>query len=230
MPTIHVSIIALSSMIFFEKLWTSSSLMNYLGGAAIIGSLLMGHMTSYPTEREPLPSNLFYNYDVTTGQAHFATEDSHINIGNELHLEGATRSQLNMPYKRSFLNVKTDVKPSVSMPQLVYDTLQSNVVQIINKDEVFNTRFHISEPSNVRALYINDQEVFTDRDLDESMIIEAFAMIAETMTIRILKRDPSKEQVIGVNSNFHTLPIEDKLPAEALRTDGYTGVVYEVRL
>jgi len=219
MPTIHVSIIALSSMIFFEKLWTSSSLMNYLGGAAII-----------PTEREPLPSNLFYNYDVTTGQAHFATEDSHINIGNELHLEGATRSQLNMPYKRSFLNVKTDVKPSVSMPQLVYDTLQSNVVQIINKDEVFNTRFHISEPSNVRALYINDQEVFTDRDLDESMIIEAFAMIAETMTIRILKRDPSKEQVIGVNSNFHTLPIEDKLPAEALRTDGYTGVVYEVRL
>ena len=211
MPTIHVTIIALSTMFLFEKLWTDSNLMNYIGLGVILVSLIGGHLTSTPTDREPLPSNLFYNYNVITNQAHLATEDKHINIGNESFLEGATRSQLKLPYKRTFLNIETDIQPSVFLPEVIYDTLQPNVVQIINQDEVFNTRLLITEPSNVSALFINDQEIFSDRNIDDSILIEAFAMIADTMTIRIAKLDPSIEQVIGINSNFFTLPFKDCL-------------------
>ena len=230
MPTIHVTIIALSTMFLFEKLWTDSNLMNYIGLGVILVSLIGGHLTSTPTDREPLPSNLFYNYNVITNQAHLATEDKHINIGNESFLEGATRSQLKLPYKRTFLNIETDIQPSVFLPEVIYDTLQPNVVQIINQDEVFNTRLLITEPSNVSALFINDQEIFSDRNIDDSILIEAFAMIADTMTIRIAKLDPSIEQVIGINSNFFTLPFKDELPSNSLRTDGYTGIVYELSL
>ena len=55
-------------------------------------------------------------------------------------------------------------------------------------------------------------------------------MIADTMTIRIAKLDPSIEQVIGINSNFFTLPFKDELPSNSLRTDGYTGILYEIKM
>jgi len=50
------------------------------------------------------------------------------------------------------------------------------------------------------------------------------------MNIRIVKKDISKEQVIGVNSNFMSLPIKDNVPINALRTDAYTGIVQEFEM
>ena len=140
------------------------------------------------------------------------------------------RDRLQVPYKRTYWNVSTDIQPSVSMPRVVYDTLQPNIARIINQDEVFNTRLHIAQPANVKALYINGQEIFTDREIDESVTVEAFAMIADTMTIRIEKRDPEIDQVIGVNSNYAALPMDDILPPNSLRADAFTGIVYEVKL
>lgn len=230
MPTIHVSIIALSTMVLFDKLWTQSSVMHYIGGAFVLGSLLIGHLTSSPTAREPLPSSLFYHYNVTSGQAKWASEDKHINIGNESFLEGATFSQIPTPYTRTWWNVDTDVKPHVEIPQIIKDSMNANIIHIVSQDEVYNTRFIIRNPANVQSLYINDQEVFVDRETDESITIEAFAMLADTMTLRIIKVDESKKQAIGINSNFHSLPIVDKLPANALRTDGYTAIVQEVEM
>ena len=230
MPTIHVTIIALSTMVLFDKMWTSSAAMTYIGLAIIIISMAGGHLTSAPTAEQPLPSELFYNYNTITGEAHLASSDKHINIGNQSYLSEAKRSQLQVPYNRTYWNVATDIKSSVAMPQVVYDTLQPNIARIINQDEVFNTRLHIAQPANVKALYINGEEVFTDRELDESVTVEAFAMIADTMTIRIVKRNPDIDQVIGVNSNYAVLPMKDILPHNALRADAYTGIVYELKL
>ncbi len=230
MPTIHVSIIALTTMVLFDKLWTSSSVMNYIGGAIVLGSLLGGHFTSSPTEREPLPSSLFYNYDVATGQAKWASEDKHINIGNESFLEGATYSQMMMPDTKTFWNVDTNVPLHVSVPEIIRDTLNSGIVHIIAQGEVYNTRFKVHNPSNVKSLYINDEEIFVDRETDRSITIEAFAMLADTLSLRIIKIDDAKKQTIGINSNFRSLPVEDKLPVNALRTDGYTGIVQEIEM
>ena len=217
-------------MVLFDKLWTSSAAMTYIGLAIIIISMAGGHLTSAPTAEQPLPSELFYNYNTITGEAHLATSDKHINIGNQSYLSEAQRSQLQVPYKRTYWNAATDIQPSVSMPQIVYDTLQPNIARIVNQDEVFNTRLHIAQPANVKALYINGQEIFTDRELDESVTVEAFGMIADTMTIRIEKRNPDIDQVIGVNSNYAVLPMKDILPPNALRADAYTGIVYELML
>ena len=230
MPTIHVTIIALSTMVVFDKLWTSSALMSYVGLATILISMLGGHLSSTPTAAHPLPSDLFYNYNTLSGEAHIATTDRHINIGNEGYLSEAKRSQLKVPHNRTYWNVATEVQPSVAIPQVVYDSLQANMAQIINTDVSYNTRIHIPEPANVAALYINGQEIFTGRDSDESVLIEAFAVVSDTMTIRIEKRDPTVEQTIGVNSNFATLPFEDVLPNNAIRGEGYTGIVYELNL
>ena len=104
------------------------------------------------------------------------------------------------------------------------------MARIINNDVVYNTRLHIPEPSNVAALYVNGQEIFSDRDRDESIIIEAFAMISDTVIIQIKKRDPTIGQTIGVNSNYATLPFDDVLPNHAIRGEGHTGIIYELRL
>jgi len=122
------------------------------------------------------------------------------------------------------------VKPHVSIPQILMDSLNNNIVQIVSEDEIFSTRFYIKSPSNVKSLYINEQEIFVNRDSDESMSIETFAMIADTMNIRIVKKDISKGQIIGINSNFMSLPVEDIVPENALRTDAYTGIVQEFEM
>ena len=229
MPTIHVTLIVLSTMVVFDKLWTSSGLMRYIGLAAILISIAGGHLSSNPTAEHPLPSDVFYNYNTLSGEAHIATTDKHINIGNEQYLSDAKRSQLKVPYNRTYWNVATDIQPTVVIPHVIYDSLQSNMARIINNDVAYNTRLHIPEPSNVAALYINGQEIFLDRDRDESMIIEAFAMLSDTMTIKIEKRNPTVSQTIGVNSNYATLPFNDVLPNHAIRGEGYTAIIYELR-
>jgi hypothetical protein len=229
MPTIHVTLIVLSTMVVFDKLWTSSGLMRYIGLAAILISIAGGHLSSNPTAEHPLPSDVFYNYNTLSGEAHIATTDKHINIGNEQYLSDAKRSQLKVPYNRTYWNVATDIQPTVVIPHVIYDSLQSNMARIINNDVAYNTRLHIPEPSNVTALYINGQEIFLDRDRDESMIIEAFAMLSDTMTIKIEKRNPTVSQTIGVNSNYATLPFNDVLPNHAIRGEGYTAIIYELR-
>jgi hypothetical protein len=229
MPTIHVTLIVLSTMVVFDKLWTSSGLMRYIGLAAILISIAGGHLSSNPTAEHPLPSDVFYNYNTLSGEAHIATTDKHINIGNEQYLSDAKRSQLKVPYNRTYWNVATDIQPTVVIPHVIYDSLQSNMARIINNDVAYNTRLHIPEPSNVAALYINGQEIFLDRDRDESMIIEAFAMLSDTMTIKIEKRNPTVSQTIGVNSNYATLPFNDVLPNHAIRGEGYTAITYELR-
>jgi hypothetical protein len=229
MPTIHVTLIVLSTMVVFDKLWTSSGLMRYIGLAAILISIAGGHLSSNPTAEHPLPSDVFYNYNTLSGEAHIATTDKHINIGNEQYLSDAKRSQLKVPYDRTYWNVATDIQPTVVIPHVIYDSLQSNMARIINNDVAYNTRLHIPEPSNVTALYINGQEIFLDRDRDESMIIEAFAMLSDTMTIKIEKRNPTVSQTIGVNSNYATLPFNDVLPNHAIRGEGYTAIIYELR-
>lgn len=230
LPTLHICIIIFSTMILFSKLWAKSPIMNYIGIILLLGSLIVGHLTSHPTKERPLPSHLFYTYDVGTNQAKWATSDNYINVGNASFLEGATASKIKVPYSKRYLSKDTDVKPHVSIPQIIKDSLDPNLVQIISKDEVFSTRFLIKSPSNIKSIYINEQEIFTNRDTDESMAIETFGMIADTMNIRIVKKDISKEQVIGVNSNFMSLPIKDNVPTNALRTDAYTGIVQEFEM
>jgi hypothetical protein len=215
--------------VVFDKLWTSSGLMRYIGLAAILISIAGGHLSSNPTAEHPLPSDVFYNYNTLSGEAHIATTDKHINIGNEQYLSDAKRSQLKVPYNRTYWNVATDIQPTVVIPHVIYDSLQSNMARIINNDVAYNTRLHIPEPSNVAALYINGQEIFLDRDRDESMIIEAFAMLSDTMTIKIEKRNPTVSQTIGVNSNYAILPFNDVLPNHAIRGEGYTAIIYELR-
>ncbi len=231
MPTVLLTIIALSLMVFFDQLWTQDlRFVNYIGGALLAGSLLMGHLSSTPTEREPLPSSLFYHYDVTTSNAKWASEDKHINIGNHDILAGATRSEMPMPYTRTWWNVDTDVSPHVAIPQIVADSSDTELVRIISTDEVYNTRLLIHHPNNVKALYLNDQELYTDRETDQSIIIEAFAMIADTLSLRIIKKDESIGQKIGINSNFLSMPGTDSLPDNSLRTDGYTCIVQEFEM
>jgi len=230
LPTIHICIIIISTMVLFSKLWAKSPIMNYVGLALLLGSLIVGHLTSKPTKERPLPSHLFYTYDVGTNQAKWASSDGYVNIGNASFLDGASKSILAVPYSKKYLNKKTDVKPHVSIPQILMDSLNNNIVQIVSEDEIFSTRFYIKSPSNVKSLYINEQEIFVNRDSDESMSIETFAMIADTMNIRIVKKDISKGQVIGINSNFMSLPVEDIVPENALRTDAYTGIVQEFEM
>jgi len=230
MPSIHVSIIVLLVMSLFQKLWTATPIMNYLGVVLILGSLVMGHLSSAPTAQAPLPSSLFYNYDVSTGQAKWATEDKNINIGNASYLQDASRSQMNVPFTRSYWNTDTDVPLHINIPQILIDSTNKNVVRIIADDGVFNTRLLINSPSNLKSLYINEQMIFSNRVTDDDMVIEAFAMRTDTMTLRVERIDEDKMQVIGINSNFNTLPIIDELPTNALRGDAYTGIVQEIKM
>lgn len=230
MPAIHVSIIAVSTMVLFREIWTPSSLLSYSGMAVIIASLLMAHLTSSPTKEHPLPSSLFYHYNVTSGQAKLGNDDRHINIGNEEFLKGAERTEMRMPYIGTFWNVATDIKPHVAIPQIIRDSLDGNVIKIVSNEEVYNTSFRIEKPSNIKSLYLNGQEVFVDRETDARMTIESFGMNVDTMTLRIIRRNSSGKQAISIGSHFMSLPFEDRVPENALRSEAYTVIVQDVEM
>lgn len=228
LPTILICFIVFGSIILFDKLWTQTRIIEYVGALTIILGLFVAHLYSNPTEEKPLPSSLFYNYNVTTGEAKWATEDKQINIGNESFLKGATLSQIMLPQPRTYWNTKTSVEPHVSFPKIVIDTTQSNTVKVISDKEIYLTRLYLENTANVGALYINEQEVYTERNSDQSITVDAYAMITDSLKIRIVKKDESIQQNIKINSNFRSLPIADDLPVNVLRVDGFTDIIQEI--
>lgn len=229
-PTLHVTIIVLTTMFLFKDFWLYSNIMSYIGLLLIIVSLMMGHLTSSPTEREPLPSSLFYHYNVDTDQALMGSEDKHINIGNEYYLEGAEKSVIRLPYAKRYWNVDTDITPKVKIPELIQDSIDSNILKIISQDEAYTTSLLIEHPPNLTELYINNQKIPIARATDKYFLIETFGMTADTMTIKISKKNKNIEANITIGSHFRSLPIDDKLPHNALRTDGYTNILQKTSM
>ena len=230
LPTIHVTIIALTTLFLFKDLWLDSNVMNYIGLALVIVSIIIGHLTSSPTERQPLPSSLFYHYNVDTGKAIMGSEDKHINIGNESYLQDAEQNVIRMPYVKRYWNVETDIMPQVNIPEIIKDSVNSNILKVISKDEVYTTSLLIEQPTNLVELYINEQNIPTEKATDKFFLIETFGMTADTMTIRILKKNENAEIKMSIGSHFRSLPIDDNLPNNALRTDGYTNILQKTSI
>lgn len=230
LPTLLICLISFGSIILFDKLWTQTRIVEYFGAAAIFFGLLIAHLFSSPTQEKPLPSSLFYNYNVSSGEAKWATEDNLINIGNESFLNGASFSEILLPHPRKYWNKKTTVQPHVAIPRILIDTTHKSTFNIVSNEEIYLTRLYLEQPTNVDALYINGQEVFSKRALDQSIVIDAYAMLADSMQITITKKDDMIPQKIKINSNFRSLPIKDQLPANALRVDGFTDIVQEISI
>ena len=217
-------------MLLFSNIWTDCKLMYYLGALLIISSLIMGHFTSSPTERKPLPSSIYYNYDVRTSQAKWVTNDDHVNIGNESFLENATYSKINPTGNTTKWNVDTETKPHVSIPEITIDSIDPNVVHIITPDEKYKTTLVLEQPSNIDTLFLNNQEVIADYATEKRFLIEAIAMAGDTLTVRLDRDASSNKQLIRIISYFRSLPGKDKLPGNAVRNDGYTSIVQEFEM
>jgi len=126
-------LILLASVILFPETWEGKHYI-YLGILFLLSGLGAAHWYSSPTPEKPLPSSLYYQYNVDSKNAYWITNDPDINEGNRSIMAEAEKIELPLPIRKK-LAVKTTVQPAVSIPIVASDSSGTRIF-IKSEDEV----------------------------------------------------------------------------------------------
>lgn len=223
-PVIIMCLIAMAMTICAKSIWTNSKLLAYVGIGIFLISMAVGHMTSAPTGEKPIPSSAYFLHNVDSGISHIATNDDRTNIGNEVLLEGAKQLEIEIPNTIKRLAATSNTKLHIPIPSIVKDTTTKNTILINSKTEAYFTRIVFETTNNIASATIDNQEILTNGNSDKPLIIDLFGFTSNTLQLKVVKKDSTISQEIGIASRFESLP-QESIPAEARRVDGYTSIV-----
>ncbi|MDW7692341.1 M28 family peptidase [Flammeovirgaceae bacterium SG7u.111] len=224
-------VISLGLLVAFPELWTESRLVPVVGAMLIVSSLLIGHLTSEPSESYPLPSKLKYTYNAESEKGYWSSYNKHPNAGNEQYIAGAENVPLYYPNTRTFKAKETEVKPHVPLPSVQLDSLDSSLVLLVSPVESFRKTIWMDNAQNIKGMKVNGKEVgFSGWGKESSVTIGLRAFPSDTLRIELTKRDVAQTTKCRLSSYFRSLPIADTLPANMVRGDGYSEIVQWVEL
>ncbi|NNE14931.1 MAG: M28 family peptidase [Saprospiraceae bacterium] len=229
-PAVLTSFTCLATFIAFESIWTKNKSMLYIGLFGFFFSLIVAHLTSKPTEEKPLPSSVFYHYNLNDQTAHWATNQNDINIGNRDLLKGAKIKTLKLPRTESIIAVENKLSPSVSCKYIISDSTQNSVLSVQYDQEAYLTNVYFENTQNLKWAKINGKTAFENRTDDIGFYITLFGMTQDSLNLEISKIDSTQSQTVTINNEFMVLPQKDIIPKTARRVDGYTSLVKEVRM
>jgi len=228
-PVILSGFICLSIFITFEQSWKNSRIIPLVCILFFIGSFIWAHLNSYPTDEKPLPSSLIYNYNLDDQKGNWITNDDKINIGNEEFLNNSGIAQIEMPYKVKRLYSVADIKPHVFTDEIKVDSLSKFDYKLKYNQEAFRTRIYIENVVNIKSITINDQTFFEGQKENHDCKIDVFGLTQDSLTIKLDKLNINEDVTFRISSQFLGFPVEDSIPTNARRQDGFTSIVRSVK-
>lgn len=222
-PVVCVFLLCLVILIT-NKTLLDTHVLTVLGALVFITSLLVAHIKSKPTAEHPLPSSLYYTYYAENNEAHWATSDDFLNIGNEHKLKGAESKQITPINPFKALASTTDVKPHIPLATIIEDSLKSKI-KIIRPQESFLTRLIFTDAMNISSVSINGYDGGPIREVNGNKTFDIYGMTKDTMLVEIERIDNSKQQDLVISNRYKSLPEPDLMPKEVRRTSGYSNIM-----
>ena len=220
----------LSTMYLAPSIWRRSGrrVMLGFGSLLFIGSLIIAHLQSSPTEREPLLTNLKYVYDGEEDKSYVATFDDYIHDGHLGLLDNASANRLarHLPYSE-FYN-ETDEDLSSYQSKITRDTSTEDhtiLYHVVNPKRANIAYVFIPDITNVDSLFF-DEEFNTKMSLKErdSYYTTLYGYGLDSLDIRMTTIDASKPVKVYVNMEYGELPIQANMPKGLILNDPNTVI------
>jgi hypothetical protein len=228
-PLLFGSILVMVTMTVFAELGErSGSVLPIFGLIVFLGSLGLAHFQRTPVPEAPLPSQLFYTYDQSSGKGFWATIDRHINAGHGPLLEEAIHDNLPepLPFARWFRegnHQATNLSPEVRV-----DTLEGGqlVHRVKQPKRALRHLITIPEVNGLDSLVINDftAKVFKEEQKGRFDLL-LLGVGLDSMQVQLNKSDVTKAVSFRLSSRFPGMPEKVDLPYGLARRGGYTESV-----
>ena len=227
------------TMYLAPGIWKSSgrATMLVLGVLLFIGGLVVAHIKTAPSEREPLLTNLKYVYDEGTDKSYLSTFDDDLHQGHKELLDGEAinkRLPRHLPYSKYYKPTTFDYSKFISeVNRDTTDTTSSNLYtcQIINPQKANVAFVEIPDLSNVDSLII-DQKIKSPITVRKRRGYEVtlYGIGLDTLDVRIVPKDDSKTEPIHVSMEYGVFPEPLSLPEGYAWNDPVTYISHKIML
>ncbi|MEM9547643.1 MAG: M20/M25/M40 family metallo-hydrolase [Bacteroidota bacterium] len=210
-------------------LWKNKEyLLPILGICLFSYSMVNAHLRSKPTVKAPLKSNLFFVTDRHSGESYWASYDDYINEGHLSRLDGAKQGRLprHLPYSQ--FKKKSDLNANRFASSFTRDTLAEIIgtrIKVVNPKRAGIGYIVLDEIENVDKIMIDGQLNYDFKEGASGLYYTTlYGVGLDSMEIDVVKRDITKSVPVYINFNYPEPFLEEQLPANIVRDDGYTYV------
>ncbi len=205
----------LASMYLMPSAWDNFGRKVILGFGLLLflGSLVIAHIKTKPSEKEPLLTNLKYVYDGESKESYLATVDNHLHAGHQNLLEGTTTGDLpeHLTQARHYKSYQSKVV-----------TLQSSIVADTLDMGGNSFSYSINNPKRASIAYVylptasNIDSVFLDKrynkrlsgSQNKSRLLTVYGFGLDSLGLRFTKLDPELPAKFYVNMEYSGLAEE----------------------
>jgi len=215
---LFLTIGALSTMYLIPSIWQGKGRTVMLIGGLIlsIGSLIIAHIKTKPTEKEPLLTNLKYVYDTENEKTYVATFDDYLHDGHLGLLEDAIQERLprHLPYSAFYKEANTDLIQYKSTVIKDSSELANSRQYTIQHPKRANIAYvYVPDVSNMDSLFFNGEfDIKVDHEKRESYFTTLYGYGLDSLQVRMTTLDHSTPVKAYINMEYSELPEEKALP------------------
>ncbi len=212
------SIAVISTMYLIPSIWNSDGRNIILGTGLLLifGSLVIAHIKTTPSEREPLLTNLKYVYDTENQKNYVATFDDHIHEGHLGLLDDAVQKRLPRPLPYSAFYKEIDIDLSSYQSTVRRDSVELQNVQqyTIQQPKRANIAYvSIPDVSNVDSLFFNGKfQIKVDHEKQKNYYTTVYGFGLDSLQVKMTMLDQSKPIKAYINMEYSELPEEKAVP------------------
>ncbi len=205
------SLAALASMYLLPAAWdkTGRKIIFALGLVFCLGSLLVAHIKTKPSEAEPLLTNLKYVYDGETDKSYLATFDYYLHDGHLNLLEGAKQERLPKHLTYSSFYLERESTASQLRSSIVPDsTAQNNNFSytIANPKRASIAYVYLPKSANVDSVFLDNRySKKLSASNNELKELTLYGYGLDSLQLRITKLDTNLPAKLYVNMEYQGL-------------------------
>ncbi len=205
----------LASMYLMPSAWDKVGRKVILGFGFLLflGSLIIAHIKTEPSEKEPLLTNLKYVYDGESNESYLATFDTHLHAGHQGLLEGSSSGDLakhltSASHYKSYQSKVPSLKSKITVDALSVGR-NSYSYNINNPKRASIAYVYLPEASNVDSIFLDNR--YNKRlsgSQNKSRLLTVYGFGLDSLDLRFTKLDPKLPAKLYVNMEYSGLAEE----------------------
>ena len=197
------------------------------GLTLMMGSMVIAHLKTQPTEKEPLLTNLAHVFDSESGKSYLATVDDHLHEGHGLLHEEATASRLprHLNYTTYHREHPVDLETYQSTTTPGHLGAGNFEYTVINPKRASLAHVKIHDTSNLDSLYLNEKFIKRIGGIGpKNFLTTLYGYGLDTLRVRVVPKDSSQTIKVHVNMEYSGLAEALSLPSGQAFNDPITYI------
>lgn len=227
-PAIIALLICMSTAIFFPLLW-HGKIIPTISIAAFLISLVVAQLNSFPTEDKPLPANIFFHENKSTGQSYWLSSDKQKHKAHGKFFDNAEKRKAYMAAPVMALGTASGLESDFEVQYSeIKDSTASRLLFRFNKECIRSSIF-FEDTDNIGAFKLNGYDCSASLN-SKKLVLEFYGMTQDSMLLEITKKDSLTSLVLHLENRAYGLPANPEIPNSAILSGNYTSIYNKIEI